>query len=435
MRTGSLLDRRRASGLSPAQALRLEEHLGGCARCSREAALLDGLRELATSGPESLNPVAREHAIRAALAQAGAAQPAASPFERLWPAGAFAAAALVAAAAAFALVLRVGVSEDATSGPKASAPAVPAALAAARVMSGEIELNGELLSRGAQIAETSSLHSRSGATIALGHAVVELRPDTAGRWSATAHELRLTQGSVVADVDPTARLPFTVATPDFEVQVLGTRFEVSLDEVKVERGRVRVVAADGTVLAETLGAGDHLIVPREDFAGSALDPRPAPRLGAVRARAARSAGTQAAQKGPGGQAPQKDATALLAEARAHLAARRVVEARASIEAALGAAQRQAQRAEAMSLRAECALVTGDLATAVEAYLRVARAFDDDPAGQNALFAAARLEAERGRSAAAAALLERYLARYPHGRFVNEARTRLRELGAVLDHAP
>jgi hypothetical protein len=425
IRTGNLLGRRRSSGLSAAQALRVEEHLGSCARCSEDAALLDGMRALASSLPNTLSPMAREHAIRAALAQAGSIQPAASPLARLWPAGALGAAALLGAAAAFALVLRVAAPDD-RGEPMATARSVakPAAEASARVMAGEVEMNGRLYGRDAAIGASSALRSDDGATIALGHAVVELRPGTALRWLARTHELRLEEGSVVADVDPGRMQPFTVVTPDFAVLVLGTRFEVALDEVKVERGRVRVVATDGAVLAESLGEGERLVVPHAaELELDALPSASEPRGRTNRAKPTRSARAQ------------KDPSALLSEARAHLAARRVADARQSIETALALARSRGQRAEAMSLRAECALVEGDLASAVEVYLRVARAFGHDPAGQNALFAAARLEAERGRSASAATLLERYLARYPKGRFVNEARTRLRELGAVLDRAP
>jgi hypothetical protein len=340
--------------------------------------------------------------------------------------GALGAVALVAAAAAFGLVLRTGLpGDEAGQRPElAKLAAKPAALPPARVMSGEVEIEGRLYGRDTAIGAVSALRSADGATIALGHAVVELRPGTALRWTASAHELRLDEGRVVADVDPKAQRPFTVSTADFAVLVLGTRFEVALDEVKVERGRVRVVATDGAVLAESLGAGEHLIVPlAAELEQGAFDARPVRHGRPTRVKPARSAG---AAKDPG---------ALLIEARAHLAARRVDDARQSIDAALALGRVRSQRAEAMSLRAECALVEGDLATAVEVYLRVARAFAREPAGQNALFAAARLEAERGRSASAAALLERYLARYPRGRFVKEARTRLRELGSVLDHAP
>jgi hypothetical protein len=425
IRASNLLGRRRAAELSAAQSLRLEEHLSGCAQCGHEAALMDGLRELATSAPKSLSPVAREHAIRGAIAQAGSIQPLASPFARLWPMGALGAAALVAAAATFGLVLRTGLPGDEASQrlELAKMAAKPVALPPARVMSGEVEIEGRLYGRDTAIGAVSALRSADGATIALGHAVVELRPGTALRWTASTHELRLEEGRVVADVDPKAQRPFTVSTAHFAVLVLGTRFEVALDEVMVERGRVRVVATDGAVLAESLGAGEHLIVPlAAELEQGALDVRPV-RHGRPTRKPARSTGAA------------KDPSALLIEARAHLAARRVEDARQSIDAALALGRVRSQRAEAMSLRAECALVEGDLATAVEAYLRVARAFAREPAGQNALFAAARLEAERGRSASAAALLERYLARYPRGRFVKEARTRLRELGSVLDHAP
>jgi len=87
----------------------------------------------------------------------------------------------------------------------------------------------------------------------------------------------------------------------------------------------------------------------------------------------------------------------------------------------------AERAEALSLRADCALVEGDLAAAASGYLQVAERFARLPAGENALFAAGRLEAERGAHAAARKLLARYLEQYPHGRFVKEASARLRSL--------
>jgi hypothetical protein len=122
-----------------------------------------------------------------------------------------------------------------------------------------------------------------------------------------------------------------------------------------------------------------------------------------------------------------DPEALLLEARLQLAQREVVQARRSIDAALALALPAQARAEALSLRAECALVQGDRAAAAAAYLRVAKTFAQLPAGENALFAAARIQAERGERKAAADLLARYLERYPQGRFVLEASARLRAL--------
>jgi outer membrane protein assembly factor BamD (BamD/ComL family) len=89
--------------------------------------------------------------------------------------------------------------------------------------------------------------------------------------------------------------------------------------------------------------------------------------------------------------------------------------------------RARDRAEALSLRAECALVAGDLASAAAGYRLVAQRFAAQPAGENALFAAARIDADRLSGARAQTGLMRYLARYPRGRFVKEATTRLREL--------
>jgi outer membrane protein assembly factor BamD (BamD/ComL family) len=129
-----------------------------------------------------------------------------------------------------------------------------------------------------------------------------------------------------------------------------------------------------------------------------------------------------------------DAGMLIERARGQLSSRQISNARASIDAALALSPEPRLRAEALTLRAECALVDGDQGAAVEAYLRVARTFAALPAGENALYAAARLEADRQRSAAAAQLLERYLERYPQGRFEREARTRLHALSAALDHA-
>jgi outer membrane protein assembly factor BamD (BamD/ComL family) len=64
---------------------------------------------------------------------------------------------------------------------------------------------------------------------------------------------------------------------------------------------------------------------------------------------------------------------------------------------------------------------------VRMYLDVAERFSDLSAGEVALFAAARLQANRGVSAEARRLLHRYLKRYPEGRFARDAADRLRIL--------
>jgi TolA-binding protein len=140
---------------------------------------------------------------------------------------------------------------------------------------------------------------------------------------------------------------------------------------------------------------------------------------------ARARPEQAAR--PAGRAPSVDAQ--LAQARAWLAERRVPEARAAIEDVLRSGASRSARAEALSLVAECALVEQHYEQAVAAYLQVATQHPRLGAGQNALFAAARIRAQQGHTGEARALLHRYLDRYPAGRFRDEAERRLAQLDA------
>jgi hypothetical protein len=281
------------------------------------------------------------------------------------------------------------------------------------VLQGAIEVQGRPQREGAKIADGSTLRSAGGATLALAQATVELRPGTAAQWNSQQHSLRLQSGSVVADVDPAAHQPFSVETERFSVLVLGTRFEVSAEAVSVTRGRVRVLSPQGQQLA-LLGAGQRFVVGRSQQAAT----------NAVR------------ETEPGVVTPSHsrgDRGALLGEARAQLAAKQVGRARRALDAAFAQGLTRNERAEAMSLRAECAVVEGNKQAAVSAYLQVAHDFAQLPAGETALFAAARLEAEGKHGAAAARWLARYLARYPAGRFVKEAQARLRELTVSVDH--
>jgi hypothetical protein len=308
------------------------------------------------------------------------------------------------------------------------------------VLSGGVELDGRRWSEGAPLAEARVLRAPDGATLALAQASVELRPATSVRWHRAERRLSLEAGSVLADVDPGMHQSFTVETPRFHVLVLGTRFEVSLDEVRVQRGRVRVLAPDGRVLAAALGPGERFALDARspDRAATVVDHPERAALG-VPERAPQAFGmvSKKLEAAPTtrGTVVRGDAAALLGEARAQLGARQVARAQQQIDAALALSPKRSLRAEAMSLRAECALVEGDLGGAVDAYLHVAQEFAELPAGENALFAAARLELDRGHGMAAAHVLERYLARYPNGRFIKEATARLHELSAAPNRNP
>jgi hypothetical protein len=415
VRAGVLLERR-AAGLSPADGLRLEEHLAGCAQCAQDAALLAGLSELSDEGRTLLDADRRSRVIGRALSAPLAPAPTA---RAPWALPALAVAAAVALGLFAGRALR---SPEAPSSQPKQAPAALAGRASSttappvatavgdRVLGGQLVADGRTLAAGTALP-AGSLTSTTGTTVALAHAEVELRPGTELDWNPQTRSLRLRAGSVVADVDPEARASFSVVTEAFSVLVLGTRFEVTLEGVRVVRGSVRVLGPGDEVLVATLGAGERF------------------ELAAHRAVEARHA--TATKLEP----PQAGVAELLARARSELGKGHLETAADAIERASRASSRPADQAEALSLRAEHALLRRDLEAAVETYLRVARRFERLPAGQNALFAAARLEADRGRKEHALALLERYLQRYPAGRLAPEARARLRSLGIGLDKSP
>jgi tetratricopeptide (TPR) repeat protein len=207
------------------------------------------------------------------------------------------------------------------------------------------------------------------------------------------------------EVEPGRAAPFRVVAPDLEVEVLGTVFEVDGPEVRVERGRVRVTSARHDRSVE-LGAGERV---RWDE------------------RAALDGPAAAASVASGAASASVDAAPLLARARRHLAAREVEPARRLLGQVLSGSLTPSVEAEAQTLLAECALVAGDHDEAARRYAEVAKRHGDLPAGETALFAAAREAHASGRRPAARQLFEQYLARYPRGQFVAEARSRLSQL--------
>jgi hypothetical protein len=368
--------------------------------------MLSGLRSLHASATQELSVAQRERVIEAALSSATAASARAPA--RFGLSGVrwlllptFAAIALLVAVRAY------------WAGPEPATLAAPetGSISRDRVLSGQVELAGAVHAAGQALSGGEPLRTATGAVLALAHATAELRAATSARWDGSRHELQLLAGSVLLDVDERPHERFVVKTERFSVLVLGTRFEVSLDAVKVVRGRVRVLTPSGRELAVLDGAmrSTWQYVP-------AAEPTAVPVSAALKTSSPEAVSS-----------PQPDA--LLEQAQRQLVAHQVPAARRSLEQALALPLTRGQQAEALSLRAECALVMEEFHAARDLYLKVTQKFETLPAGETALFAAARIEAEHGRSSNAARLLSRYLERYPNGRFVKEAGVRLRTLAA------
>lgn len=397
---GEALLSQRASGLSRAEGLRLEEHLARCEDCRRTASMLSGMRALHQAEEPLLSESQRRRVIAAAL-QANTG-PISSRAPRhvsgawVWPALAAAAALLLVATFTFR-------SQERQSSVARGLPAQPA-VPGDRVLSGGVELAGVAVA--GQLPEDAALHARQGARLALAHATLELRPDTSIRWQAKRRSVKLAQGSVRVDVDPAQRRSFEVGTEHFTVHVLGTSFEVHQRSVRVFRGRVQVQPKDGSPAVLLEGGARTLYELPPAASSTPVVPQP------TAAEPARPAG---------------DGAALVDLARTQLAEQRVAQARRTLQRALRSLTAPEERAEAMSLQAECSLVAGKYTEARAAYLRVASRFAQLPAAETALFAAARIEAEHGEPARARELLSRYLARYPRGSFAREAQRRLQGL--------
>jgi ferric-dicitrate binding protein FerR (iron transport regulator) len=377
---------------TPAERLELESHLAVCARCSAEHAALAAVRALRAGEPEGLSPAARERVRRAALA--GTMRLPAQARRRFWPVGLGATFAL--ASLAVLLMVRRPSNE-------------------ARVVSGDVAIAAT--SPGTDGAV--SVLSARGGEVRLGDAQTSLGAGTALVWRRAARSVELREGSVTIDVEHRAGQHFQVRTPRFVVEVIGTRFTVDLAGVRTERGTVRVLGPDGAALGYvTAGRSWTLPVPAARTVPTAPTeappaPPPAISLALVSPNPAR--------------ASSDDGPARLAQARRALARGNAGEARRLVEPIFHLGREIA--VEARVIYAESFLVEGRYTDAVDGYETVVRDFPRTPQAESALYAVAQLDSEHGRVAAARAGLQRYLDRYPRGRFAREASDRLAGLTA------
>lgn len=381
---------RPAHTLSEAERLRLEQHLTACAACRRESDLARNITQLVLAAPSMLSESSRERAIAASFARATSEEARRASTHWLRSTG-----IAVAAAAMLALGLRfahqgnddaaLAVASKAVGSQAAPSVAEPPASMAAAAMP-------------TAPAPDQWLDVDTAETRRFAHAQVTLDAHARVRFDAASSTLELARGRASIDVDASKGAPFAVQTSTFRVQVLGTQFVVTPESVEVLRGRVAITHNRDTAHVRKLGPGETY--------------RPSE---GVRAHVSHVAPRQVV-----------GTAELLRQAHRALAQGEPATARGLIERAQQSATKRSERAEAGTLSAECSMLEQKPVEAQRAYLAVAERYGALPAGENALFAAAQLS-QPSDLAQARGLLESYLARYPRGRFVEEARARLRKL--------
>lgn len=414
-RTSRRLLAQRNAGLDDAERLHLEFHLSTCEACAEHSRALSALTKLVDSDAiKPLSPRARERAIAAslrALDQPVAMEPNLEPAPRFritWQLG----AAAVAAAGITAFVMLSDNTDRVYKVSEAPRPGIglsradhtnPTPSAGVRVVSGTVALGRGTASAGDIIDDSTRLSSRSGAELRSGDVHVVMAANTTMGWKTDKRTIAVAKGRVRVASKADARA-LRVVTRSFAVIVAGSEASVSNGSVRVHRGTVQVVSPSGKVLAKRV----HKFW------------TPLRTASAKHHRSRR-------QRHTTNDADRPDPATLLRAARAAVARRDLPAAREGIQAAQAQSLTPAQRAEALTLLADAAFVDGDDGRAVELYLGVARKYRSLAAGQNALYAAARLQAKRGERAQARKLFRRYLARYPNGRFRAEATRRLARL--------
>jgi hypothetical protein len=226
----------------------------------------------------------------------------------------------------------------------------------------------------------------NGSHVEFGESTIDVGPTSAVRLAGDDSRgvvVTLDRGRVECDVTPRrSRPPFVVEAGSVEVRVIGTHFVVARTgdavAVDVQRGQVEVTSNGERSL---VSAGSHWPVQPD------VSPQlPAPAASALPAARDTSAGRAATVEPHTNALPTRGTTSL--------SPRDLYEAASRLEAE--------QPATAIALYRELAHQGGAW-------------------GENALFAAGRLEADRGDHDEARRLLREYLGRYPAGPNANDAR--------------
>ncbi|HUQ06564.1 MAG TPA: tetratricopeptide repeat protein [Kofleriaceae bacterium] len=402
--------------LDDAARLLLDDHLATCARCRDDREQLRRVRQLGEllAVPP---PGAREYnrAIARALLE-GSPKPA-EPAERVRPRAWIPMAAFAAVAAAAAIIAYVALrdrgataSEQRATAPTPAPDRAPGPdldvrnpdIATDLVDEGVVLAGATTLAVGDAVPADALLRVETRARVRLGAARVVIIPNAELRWLPGERTVRLERGTIEVD-SPSGGVARVVAAR-FVVELTGPDADVTVEPtvVRVRRGSVTLFAPSSQTVLARVEAGGEWTLP---------DPARTPASGSART---------------------PTVAELMTKARRQFAARQYAEAARTTEDALDRSPRRSDEAEARIFLGDIAQATGDLALAARRYTAVADTFAGEPAAESALYAVARIELRRGRTAAARALLARYLDRHPAGRYADDVR---RELDALTSTPP
>jgi FecR protein/Tetratricopeptide repeat len=383
---------------SEAERLELEAHLATCGRCSAEHAIvLSTTRALRAAEIPTLAPAARQRVWHAALSRRAHAPTVARRFG--WS---FAVGSAFAVAAGVAIWLGVRAPSDFS------------------VVQGDVTVApGAATGGGDSAAHAVTFRTRGegGGVVRLADASTGMSPNTEMVWRNERRIVELREGTLTVDVEHRPGQHFEVRTPRFTVEVVGTKFTVDVRGVRTERGKVRLLKPDGSEIAY-LSAGFAWTAPDDAGATQAAEPSAPPAEEPAPPHEAPPAASGAASSASAEEA----AGVRLGRARRALARGSAGEARRLVEPLFRLGRDVA--AEARAIYAESYLSEGRYEDAVAGYRVVVRDFPTTPQAESALYAIAQLESEHGRPGDARSTLQRYLTRYPHGRFAREAADRL-----------
>jgi ferric-dicitrate binding protein FerR (iron transport regulator) len=405
---------------------------------------------------------------RASVPEPAPARPEARSKRGMWIAAGVAAAA--ALAASYALVVF-------QSAPELSEPAASFQTyeGGERVRRGPI-LEGERVDTGVEERVEVAVRAWTGGPSV---GLVDITPSSRVRFESMrrgSYAIRLEQGSVDVAFHPIRRgeESFVVHTTSARVEVVGTEFNVKVDElgattVSVSEGVVRVVPrADGAArlvrAGETVTVGPAVARTSSEESAALVSPSESERVAIADAVEAahpvvplarpviapdpespepipgRTIDTPPSRtrNAPPGSMTQtfEDGLVLTIEneddrfrrANEHIDAGRIDNARQILLGIDREARGSPDYIRAWTTIAESYVNEGNTLAAAEAYRRAARAGPRLPSGQNAQFALARLRDRMGDREAAISEYQRYLSMTPDGTHARLVRTRLCELG-------